>query len=271
MRHHIDRFETWQDALDAIASHKGKPTRGVEREALTGGASQFNGKVSWDESINLARFGWPEGKDKLEPVLELMQRQTYQRTKRKGYDIAGAYPSVARAIAGDPASMIRIKHDMKSQTPVIGIHVNRVVSASVSNRTIINRGAAILSACDDLEKNGFSCEIMVHDHGRDKSKKVEAYSLIFPIKRAGEALDLDRAAFLLMHPAATRRHNFHMFDRATDLNVMDYSGNYGFAEPDVGSDMLFGSLHISEEGLYATAESARQEACRIFAEAGYSL
>ena len=260
----IDSFESWQEALDATID----PRRG-ESDVQNRPGSSFFGEEKWDDLIRLAKFGWPEGLSLMSQTLQVINNIP-ATIHRKRYDVAGMYPAISRAVAGNPVAMVRRGQTTEHRRPIVTVRVNRHLSGAINKIIIVNRGAALVSAIDELERTGYSVELLVTDIANAAG---QTYTLQFPIKKAGEALDLDRTIFLLAHPGATRRMSFHLIKTNPGLKMPDWKSAGVPHNKPFPDDVYFRSL-ISDRPdwkAYATPESARTEVRRIFAEAGYSL
>lgn len=188
---------------------------------------RWNGNVTFDGAINLAYQGWPEGRSK---IVKTLDAATYLQKNAVrpsiNLDVAGAYPIVPLAIAGDPAAMVDIGDVSAQARPIVRIWLNIGASVGVSETHLINRGVAILSHVDRLENEGKSVEVtLVYSAFRDKSGGDGLITKIIA-KRAGEPLEIDRLAFALAHPAMVRRLMFRLLEQAPDLQYL--SGNYGY-------------------------------------------
>lgn len=194
-------------------------------DSLYDGYGDWSG-AGFGEAMKLAREGWPEGRKALVEGLDtaaiITQRETY---RSEMLDVAGAYPFVPAAVAGDACCMVRQGLEHAKTRPIFRLVMNAAVSGSINGGPIFNRGAAILSWVDRLEATGGRCEIIIAEDGYSPygwAKKHVCFSVT--AKRAEEPLDLDRMAFLLMHPATQRRLFFRCYECQPEL--CDWT-NYG--------------------------------------------
>jgi hypothetical protein len=120
---------------------------------------------------------------------------------------------------------------------VVTIDYNHWVHAGVSTKAMMLRGAAVISVANTLEAQGISTILRIV--GATRSEKTWAYTIVF--KKAGEFLDLDRAAFALAHPACMRRLAFALLEQHADLKSQ-MSGGYGmptYSNPIPNSDAIY--------------------------------
>lgn len=232
-----------------------------------GGASGFDAKMgltdSWagtqslKEALELCRTGWDQGIKLLSETLDaanIVQKQS--RVLSEGLDVAGSMPFVPAAVAGDPMCMVSRGLERARTKPIFRIMMSGSASAGVSMQTIINRGGAILSWVDKLEGAGYQCELLyVYDVTESgwggRSGNVTEFSCGFPIKSAGEPLNIDRAAFMMAHPAMLRRFIFALYERFGDVEPNFRSG-YGMPNNNippmlqVDHSIYFRALHSGE-------------------------
>lgn len=170
---------------------------------------------SLSEAVNLGLYGWKDGE-------KLMQAQIAQAfivqklfsRKAAGVDVAGAYPNVPLAIAGDPLCMVTPSAETTKTKPIVRIIVNVSVSGNVPREVIHARGGAILAWVDELEKCGYRCEIVVIETGIFGTRGDAPKGIMFMAtgKLPEEPLDIDRMSFLLCHPAMQRRIFFSLYE-----------------------------------------------------------
>lgn len=170
---------------------------------------------SLSEAVSLGLYGWREGE-------KLMQAQIAQAfivqklfsRKAAGVDVAGAYPNVPLAVAGDPLCMVTPSSDSTKTKPIVRIIINVAVSGNVPREVIHARGGAILAWVDELEKCGYRCEIVVIETGIFGRKTSTPKGIMFMAtgKLPEEPLDVDRMSFLLCHPAMQRRIFFSLYE-----------------------------------------------------------
>lgn len=134
--------------------------------------------------------------------------------KAFGVDVAGAYPIVPVAVAGDPMCMSTPDPDSIKTKPIVRLIVNVSVSGNVPRDVIYARGGAILAWIDEMEKCGYRCEIMVVEAGLFGSQGNSPKGVMFMAtgKLPEEPLDIDRMSFLLCHSAVQRRVFFSLYE-----------------------------------------------------------
>lgn len=204
---------------------------------------------SFEEATETARKGWPEGLAKLQAVADLAEMPQ---------GIASLIPSPVFAEEGDEVSVDRYL-DGESDcfvsfptvpTPARGRVVSVIVhcggNAQVQAEAWINRGAAALSLIDALEQAGFRAEVKIATISQTGERTFQ-FSCI--IKRAEDALDLDRMAFFLMSSSVQRRFLFRL--RETSAAPKHWIDN------SMGSTQPIPPELIPEGAIYFPAPAAR--------------
>ena len=183
----------------------------------------WHGSLDFAETLDMALHkGWPEGKKMLRDSLAIIapRPDVYQSIN---YDVAGAVPLVPLAIAGDPAAMMDFGEMAVASQPIVRIDYNHWIHAGTDVQAMMNRGAAVLSLASKLEARGYSTELRIIGNST-WAGDVFRYSVTY--KRAGENLDLDRAAFAIAHPSSMRRLAFAILEQHRELerNLHDSYG-----------------------------------------------
>jgi hypothetical protein len=220
----------------------------------------------WGETfaaaIDLARFGWPAGREAIMQAMAIIFPER-EATPERFYDVAGAYPDVPRAVAGDPVAMVNLRPSTRAARPVVRIDYGRSTLSNVPPEAITNRGAALLGIVDALESRGYSVELRLVFKTQDDGW---AYHSAVVLKQAGEPLDIDRAAFALINPAVLRRLSFAMREQHKPLETA-FGSSMGVSD--------YTPLEPSEETIFVPAatgddldpERARRRIEQLFAEA----
>jgi hypothetical protein len=273
----VDTFDSFAEFLERIEK---APVVWPTQEAISNSSSpvgfpNWHGSASLADAIEIARKGWPEGRAAL--VRELDAARFIQLgaiVKAETLDVAGSYPLVPAAIAGDPLNMFTIGLEHAKTRPIFRFIVNMSLNAMQSATVTLNRGAAILSWIDKLENEGARVEIVLADTGHARRSKtgVVFYSWAFTAKRADEPLELDRMAFCLSHNSVQRRLSFALHEKHADLkNFYSTVGGYGTASdkfpPDivVPHSVFFGRVTTNTD--YATLPDALRTVEKIISSA----
>lgn len=213
----FDSVSEMIDWIDAAPNQSDRCASGVmlgDPKHIDNGAEWY-GTASYAEANRLVREGWPEGRAALDRAYAAMAplAQARGRINALGYDVAGAYPIVPMAVAGEPACMVTVGEQERATRPYIKFLCSMGTSSAVSAKTVQARGAAILSWVDALEQAGARCEVVItmsqKRGGRDGTLDATAMA-----KRADEPLDIDRMAYVMTNPSFFRRQAFALIERA---------------------------------------------------------
>jgi len=183
-----------------------KPKTWPRIERSTKGANDFCGGASWSAAMKMARRGWPEGRAFLSRDIAAASALTAQVPQRsRGLDVGGHYPDVEAYCAGEPANMVVVSDEQRQTQPTIRLHASVVASWNIEAEQLRNRAAAILSYADNMEARNWRVEVEA-GFATELASGVSGFRMM--VKRADEPLDLDRAAFVLLHAGFMRRLAF---------------------------------------------------------------
>ncbi|MEE4109516.1 MAG: hypothetical protein V2I24_09225 [Halieaceae bacterium] len=164
--------------------------------------------VGFAGMLELARVGgWQEGADRMASLsLTLPEAESVDTVPKRARRVAGSRPHAGAAAAGSPRAMIRRVPTDQASTSA-GVRVLRVVlpwgkSAHVEGDACERYGAALVECIDATEAAGIRCEVVLQQQ-TDTGTVARVTA-----KHAGEHVDRAALAFLIAHPAATRRLRF---------------------------------------------------------------
>ena len=230
---HLRNFE-FGDWLALV--EKEPRARGLSREASHGRRGDrfpWAGTETFQQALDLAKKGWPEGLEDIKAMSERIWKVVGQEILKTTftYDVAGAQPDVDRFLLGEPENMIQFRQEESvGHGRIVKVHVNGVASAGVGVGTMFLRGAAVVALVDALEHLGFSCEVATADAiAREWRGDEQVLQYNVMLKRAGGALDLDRLAFALAQPAWLRRLILSAMEQEPEdiRRAFDVGGVYG--------------------------------------------
>jgi hypothetical protein len=203
---------------------------------------------SWEHASRLVREGWQEGREALGKARARVPAiQARGLVRAQGFDVAGAYPVVPLAVAGEPACMVTVGEQERATRPYVKFSVSASVSGGIEAEVIQPRGAVILAWIDALEDAGTRCEVaMQFKLGREGKDRADC---VVMVKRAEEPLNLDVLAYALCNASFFRRHGFGWFERVPGNPADRVGSSYGIvgdvkiSEPNV---VLFGSQMLGD-------------------------
>jgi hypothetical protein len=189
----------------------------------------------------LANGGWQEGANGIR-ALALSFGDAERRTSRprRVRRMAGSRPCAAAVAAGAPRSMMRQVYDRETVRP--GHKIMRIVmpwgrSFNVKSGQVLNLGAAIVAAIDSIESAGYRVEFVCR-HRIENGDSVEVM-----VKRPADPLDIAALAFMVAHPASTRRIRFRLNEGDTGKRACDTKyGSPADQEPWAEQERAAGSL-----------------------------
>lgn len=223
----LRQYDTFGDYLEHI--EYGKPKWSKESMvSLREGDPEHYGTSTFGEALDQIKSGYPKGVELMREALDTLTSFTTSidsSSRARAYSMAGAYPCAPRAAAGDPMSMVTLGDQIRAARPVVRLAFSFSYGCILKQQKIENWGAALLANIDKLELEGQSVELTAC-HCAVASTRFET-SIV--LKRAGEALELDRMAFCLCSPAMLRRIHF----RGYELEHIQkrFEGSYGV--PDI--------------------------------------
>lgn len=220
--------------------------------------SGWSGTPTWEDAVRMATItGWPEGRKLLTDQLAIV-RPKPEPYKSIEYSVAGAFPMVPNYCAGDPECMvIDPGADIRNSKPIVRIDYNHWIHAGVTVEAMMLRGAAVISLAETLEARGYSTELRIIGNTQSYARgrvKTWRYSIVY--KRAGEPLDLDRAAFAIAHPASMRRLAFALLEQSPTL--VEFYPGYGMPLGQPNDKLSDGTIFVPGVLGRETPETARQ-------------
>lgn len=251
MTNHIQDFASFADLLefataDGPAWAASRESRKTDRETR-----EFTGTASFDEAVRLARYGWKDGLSRLSSAMDVIANSaSHDPLPLVSMDVAGAYPLVPVAVAGDPLNMVHLAPSEDRVRPVLRIAYNTGALARYAAHEMTNAGAAFLSIVAGLEANGFRVEVTMCPTSQGHGGKITKTMARTVIKRADESLELDRLAFCLLHASCHRRINFSRIERHPEL-CEGWSSTYGSTcDPD-DADIEPGQAYVAGTRTFA--------------------
>lgn len=227
---------TWTveaDGLDAFMRYVADaPSTGAITHA--GGSRRapdsWNGAVTWDGAVALARTGWAEGREHVarytlavEDVLGAAVRTDFESA------VVGPIFDIGAFLADDPFCFLRpveTEERERSRGPIVRIVLNGTVNASASAQTIMRRGAAVVAVVNALEASGRRCEVIVT---LASTRGGASCHVSVPVKRPDQNVSMDTLAFALAHPSMLRRFYFAVVEAAPADIARTLTSSYGGA------------------------------------------
>lgn len=169
-------------------------------------SGDFSGSKCMEDTIAQARYGWPEGAAAATKIRDRVLAENPVRKEPIKYGMAGAFPNVPRAIAGDPMNMRVMDATTSKKKPVITLVSNMSCPWYVSAQTISNRAASVAAVVDQIEAAGYCCEVVAV--ATSQSSKNSSVSTNVLVKASHQPVDIGRLAFGLGNSGMFRRMVF---------------------------------------------------------------
>lgn len=225
-------------------------------------ASRFRGTRDIGHAIELCRQGWPEGAAQAARLRDKINAANPVRRKLNAWDIGGAYPSVPRALAGNPVHMRSMRNVQRNRTITLIHHMG--APAGIEPSAMCNKAAVMAAIVDAVESADFQVELIgvsLVNAGRFY------HETAFTVKDAGAPMDIGRMAFALGHVSMLRRLIFAC--RSGEAFNHPIHGNMGatseYSEAPNGAYILPSIRHC--EGHFGTEELAATSGLRFFIDA----
>jgi hypothetical protein len=226
-KHSVTRYESFSEFMDHVES---PVTNG---ESRNDGRAEWFGTPNFAAAMTLAREGWPEGLERIQKLTARLEHVTGSMVHKPEvqWDVAGDFADAGLFTTGVPecmGSFVESEQVTAGSGKIVRILMNLSASCCVDVETIMRRGAAACALADALETAGRSVEIIM-SAATNYGWNVETY---VPVKAAGEALEMDRMAFLLAHPSSFRRLIFSAWEHEPEhirkANEYRTGGSYGY-------------------------------------------
>lgn len=218
----IKRFDSLTDYLAEVCDETRPIKSGLKATSHDTGRSHFFWTETFEEAVSLARTGWAEGTAKVvehrEKAAAFLAAAKTAKSREFGWDVEGQYIDVGRFLEGEPECCgTEFDGGETVASRVVSLRINQAVSGSVDPEAICARGVTVLCAVDLLESCGIRCEITLsignistNSSGSVRNLRAESHVVL---KRASDAVDLDRLAFWIAHPASFRRFGFRYLEQ----------------------------------------------------------
>ena len=202
------------DAMLAEASKESENKEATSSKEL----SEFGelGSFDYAEALRFARQGWPAESAAVEAGRKLIALPPPSKSLVPSpvFSEEGDEVAVDRFLDGESDCFLAFPMaERKGPGRVVPVVCHVGGQGGVSTDSFARRGAAAIAIIDALESAGYRAEVWICSESTDShnGKRFEFRCLI---KRAEDALELDRLAFLISSPAVQRRFLFRFRELA---------------------------------------------------------
>lgn len=221
------------------------------RQSVTG-AYSFTETKSIEEAIDLARYGWPKGKEIIKKLTKDHENLFHKLFPSQDFDIKitndheGEVVNMDNYLSGQPEDMMTFGQDEERIKKLSSGKMQRIIvyadiAAYISTDAVFNRGAIISSMINIMELYGFRTELWAYQSSYIGDNH-SAY--IFKLKNFDEDLDLNKLSFVFCHPSMTRRIQFALLEQEENGHFW-VSHNYGYPK-DISSDKILSEFGSKE-------------------------
>lgn len=223
---YIVRIESNSDLIDYIGSNK---RTGIDDASIENN-KKFTHTESYEEAVDLLRYGWPDGKRAVKLALKKLSQIAQQEIDLRDHDsikadMVGFAPHIANYIAGVPDSMMAQEPEEK---PTIHIQYHCGVSFGIQGAVIRRRGAVAIALVQAIQAAGYTVELVITS-GSSGNRNKSLY-ILYPVVQAGSIINIDKTCFMLCHPSYLRRFMFAIMERCGFLKD-DYGRVFDYGSP----------------------------------------
>lgn len=240
----IQKFYEWEQFLNWV-DWPGKEDR-RSSHIISDKAYQFTHTWTFQDAVNLARYGWAEGVSKIQQFekLDLPTHETFMQNYdiQTEYSVAGGSVNIGRYLSGMPDCMRHMHtlnhHALPSRVQKIMIIGNSSCHASADE--ILKHGYKIYQIIEALEMANIQTDITLAYSAKNYNTEQISddcfyetsdncfYETYIKIKKAEDVLYPEKILFCVAHPAMFRRLVFSENER----NSFDIRMTYKFYEDD---------------------------------------
>lgn len=233
---HFRQLDSVSEMIDAMQhAPEQQKQSGLRAASLRIDEERWSGTRTMDEALELARYGWEEGRQHLRQAVgrialdQLVGRRPIVESR---LDFAGDEVDIGAYLHGEPEHMVdyQVRQDTHGKQAMM--YVNASVASHVSSERIMQRGGALYAAIEALRTEGYSLGLTMVDSTQNNSfSHYVEYQI--PVVQPGEYLDIDTAAFCLAHPAFLRRGVLALNEHEpNDIRYsMGFMAGQGYGEP----------------------------------------
>ena len=230
-----------------------------------------DGDAVMKEYWRMALDGFPRATEKLRGML-VGAGDSHLYKDDWTFDVAGSIPNVPLYISGEPANMQYL--EPKPNRPLCKVLIEGGCSGGTESEAIFNRGVALLSAIQALERQGVAVELQYMSSCQSSTRAgFQNWLITFPIIAMGQGLDLDRVAFCLANPGMLRRVVFACQERSPKL--LGQTDGYGYGEGSSrgfilpGFDIHIPRINTRHSGDCSSLDAAHDYINGLFTEGGF--
>ena len=230
----------------ARAWHQGTWATDKGREEFTGTRSMHAAKALFSAPPQSLR-------DKAESAAQSLAPIAPMRHKLHSWNIAGAYPSVGRALSGEPRAMRAVS--WQKSPKMVTLICNVVIPWNIKASVLIDFSAAMGATIDRLEDSGWRVEVWAAQIAISDSDFVGG-SLV-RLKASEDSTDMAKLVAGLGHPSFLRRLCFGYASVTSALKPLGDA--MGYSAEILPPDDVSGVYCTSLSAAYETITDAKRK------------
>lgn len=209
----LQKFFTWDQFLEYV-DWRGKEYRRAS-QVHSQRAYDVTLTYNFDEAMDLARYGWPEGLEKIKNLEKMpyFDNPTLQQTYniQTQYDIAGNSIDIGRHLSGDPCCMRRIHFSKQSVLPtrIQKVFIVGTFHGYINTNDVIQHGYNVYQVINAMEMANIQTEITLCFPVCQLEVYSEIYSCFYEtyikLKDSTDIISPEKLLFCVAHPAMLRR------------------------------------------------------------------
>lgn len=230
--------------------------RATHHDAFGRDSDPWRGTKTWEEAVNLARSGWPKGRDAMAgDVFALtMLDDDAADLSRYAWREEGVDFDVSRVLEGEPEHWAAPVLAPARRAWRVSCQFNMPDPATPEQ--CLHRGAAAVALARALEASGQIVELQ-GVVATDALLKPRSLPALVVVPLGLSPLDLASAAFVLAHAASPRRLSFAL--RASGVRKDRLLQTFGRPKqaPGYATDLSAQRVHLGTQELFKTMEAAK--------------
>jgi hypothetical protein len=187
------------------------------RQGSTWNDDAWSGTQTMRDALTLAHDGWKEGAEQAQKLRDGINAARPHAPKLARYDVAGAVPNVARALAGNPMNMRRLAMRESARMPTLTLVCDIWNNAGCTSEAMLAQAASVAAIADLLEEAGYRCEILAVGRAQEGAL---AFEVATRVKAAEQPMNLSAVVFGIGHTAMLRRLAFAIADTTQEASPL---------------------------------------------------
>lgn len=239
-------FTSWSDFL-AVAVH-GEPNPHYRGQQSRHGIKHFTHTDTFDEAVELALYGWPQGVEAYNAAQEYLNLRWRKGVARRTVlKTQGHAPSIPHFVAGDAQHMESYERAPSEWHKRLNLIVPTVIPGAITAEQIIAYGITVTRIIDECEASG--CPTGVQILFKLDICNSHRLSVLVNLKNEEAQLPVSMLLFALAHPSTLRRLYFAIYERLplgpTDTNYL-LDSSYGYVRPYALTEAYRASMRVRD-------------------------